>query len=91
MIDAKNDSIDTIVETTIHHHFRPKSSGLIPRGLTLSAVLIIVAMLAVILINVIYGGLSTISWEFLSHPPENGAWKQGASSRRFSALYSWCS
>ncbi len=72
MIDAKNVSIDTIVETTIHHHFRPKSSGLIPRGLTLSAVLIIVAMLAVILINVIYGGLSTISWEFLSHPPENG-------------------
>ena len=52
--------------------FRPKSRGLIPRGLTLLAVLIILLMLAVIVGNIIIGGLGTISWEFLTHPPEQG-------------------
>jgi phosphate transport system permease protein len=52
--------------------FKPKSRGLIPRGLTLLAVLIIVTMLGIILFNIVYGGLGTISWEFLSHPPEQG-------------------
>jgi phosphate transport system permease protein len=52
--------------------FQPKTRGLIPRGLTLAAVIIIIAMLAVILLNVVRGGLGTISWEFLSRPPENG-------------------
>ncbi|MEW6411682.1 MAG: phosphate ABC transporter permease PstA [Candidatus Zixiibacteriota bacterium] len=56
----------------IHHDFKPKSRGLIPKGLTLAAVVIIAAMLAVILGNIIYGGVGTISWEFLTHPPENG-------------------
>ncbi len=52
--------------------FKPKSKGVIPKGLTLMAVLIIVAMLAVILGNIILGGIGIISWEFLSHPPEQG-------------------
>ena len=52
--------------------FKPKSGGLVPRGLTLLAVLIIIGMLAVILFNIVHGGLGTISWEFLSHPPEQG-------------------
>jgi len=52
--------------------FRPKSSGRIPRGLTFAAVLVIISMLAVILGNIVYGGIGTISWDFLTHPPENG-------------------
>ncbi len=52
--------------------FKPKLSGTIPRGLTLVAVLITVAILAVILGNIILGGLGVISWEFLTQPPENG-------------------
>jgi phosphate transport system permease protein len=38
----------------------------------LLSVIIILAMLAVILINVLIGGLGTISWEFLSSPPSQG-------------------
>jgi phosphate transport system permease protein len=52
--------------------FKPKTSGAIPRGLTALAVIIIVAMLAIILGNIIIGGIGTISWEFLSSPPEHG-------------------
>ena len=52
--------------------FKAKTRGLIPRGLTLTAVIIIVLMLAVILTNVILEGLGTISWGFLTRPPENG-------------------
>jgi len=52
--------------------FKPKTSGYLPRGLTLTAVLVVIAMLAVILINIILGGIGMISWEFVSHPPENG-------------------
>jgi phosphate transport system permease protein len=70
----------TVDQNTIHRkdrgpfdlEFKPKSRGLIPRGLTLLAVLIIIVMLGVILFNIFYGGLGTISWEFLSHPPEQG-------------------
>ena len=54
------------------YQFKDKSSGLIPKGLTMAAVLIIVAILAVIFLNVILGGIGVISWSFLSHPPENG-------------------
>jgi phosphate transport system permease protein len=54
------------------YRFRPKSSGVIPKSLTLAAVIIIVAMLAVILIDILLGGLGVISWEFLSSPPEHG-------------------
>ncbi len=52
--------------------FRPKSRGLIPRGLTLMAVLLILVILAVIIGNIVMGGAGTISWEFLTHPPEQG-------------------
>ncbi|MCK4857266.1 MAG: phosphate ABC transporter permease PstA [candidate division Zixibacteria bacterium] len=45
---------------------------MIPRGLTLAAVLIILAMLAIIMGNIFIGGVGTISWEFLTHPPEQG-------------------
>jgi phosphate transport system permease protein len=40
--------------------------------MTLAAVVIIVAMLAIILFAVIAGGAGIISWEFLSSPPEHG-------------------
>jgi phosphate transport system permease protein len=52
--------------------FRPKSRGMIPRGLTLAAVVIILAILAIIIGNIFIGGVGTISWEFLTHPPEKG-------------------
>ncbi|RKX23020.1 MAG: phosphate ABC transporter permease PtsA [Candidatus Zixiibacteriota bacterium] len=52
--------------------FKPKSSGIIPKGLTLIAVLIITSILIVILGNIILGGIGIISWDFLSSPPENG-------------------
>jgi phosphate transport system permease protein len=52
--------------------FRPKAGGAVPRTLMLTAVLIIVAILAVIVGNVVWGGLGTISWTFLTSPPENG-------------------
>jgi len=52
--------------------FRPKSSGVVPRGLTLAAVLIIVVILAIILGNIFIGGVGTINWKFLTHPPEQG-------------------
>lgn len=51
---------------------RTTSRGNFPRGVTLLAVIIIVAMLAVILVNVIIGGYHIISWNFVSSPPENG-------------------
>ncbi|MDD3730848.1 MAG: phosphate ABC transporter permease PstA [candidate division Zixibacteria bacterium] len=52
--------------------FKPKTSGYIPKTLTLTAVIIIMAILFIILFNVIYGGIGKISWEFLSRPPEQG-------------------
>ncbi|MEA1980264.1 MAG: phosphate ABC transporter permease PstA [candidate division Zixibacteria bacterium] len=58
--------------TEISDHFKPKSTGIIPRGITLIAVLLITSILAVILGNIILGGIGIISWDFLSSPPENG-------------------
>jgi phosphate transport system permease protein len=52
--------------------FNPKSSGMIPRFLTLMAVIIIIAMLTIIMANIFIGGVGTLSWEFLSRPPEQG-------------------
>ncbi len=52
--------------------FRPKTKGWIPRGLTFLAVVIIVTMLAIIIGNIIFGGVGTLSWKFLTHPPEQG-------------------
>ncbi|MBU0984369.1 MAG: phosphate ABC transporter permease PstA [candidate division Zixibacteria bacterium] len=45
---------------------------MIPRGLTLAAVIIITIMLALILGNIAISGSHIISWEFLTSPPENG-------------------
>jgi phosphate transport system permease protein len=52
--------------------FKGKSSGVVPRGLTLAAVVLIVAILAVIFLNILLGGIGVINWTFLSHAPENG-------------------
>jgi phosphate transport system permease protein len=52
--------------------FKAKTRGLIPKGLTLAATLTVTAMLAVILGNIIAGGIGVISWDFLTHPPEQG-------------------
>lgn len=67
--------------------FRPKRAGLIPRSLTLAAVVIIIAMLAVILWNVVYGGLGTMSWEFISKPPENGMEEGGIFPAIFGTVF----
>ena len=55
-----------------HYNFKAKSRGLLPRGFTLLAVIIIIVMLAVILGNIFVGGIGIISWDFLSRPPEQG-------------------
>ncbi|MEZ5357782.1 MAG: phosphate ABC transporter permease PstA [Candidatus Zixiibacteriota bacterium] len=52
--------------------FKKKTSGIIPRGATLAAVIVIVIMLAIILGNIILNGAGIISLEFLTQPPENG-------------------
>jgi phosphate transport system permease protein len=56
----------------VHLLFKPKRSGYVPRGLTLLAVVLIVAMLTVIIGNILIGGISVISVDFLTHPPEQG-------------------
>jgi len=53
-------------------HFKSKSSGTIPKGLTLAAVVIIAMILAIIMLNIFLDGIGAINWRFLSHPPENG-------------------
>lgn len=55
-----------------HLEFLPKTRGYFPRGLALAATIIIILMLVVILGNILIGGVGTISWEFLSKPPEQG-------------------
>lgn len=52
--------------------FGPKTSGIIPRGLTFASVAIIFVMLAVIMIDVFWHGAGNISWDFLSKAPEEG-------------------
>lgn len=51
---------------------RTKAGGVLPVGLTLLAVLVILAMLGVILVNVFASGIGMISWTFLASPPEQG-------------------
>ena len=58
--------------TLAPYTLKDKSSGVIPKGLTLAAVFIVVTILAVILLNVILGGIGAVNWRFLTHPPENG-------------------
>ncbi len=50
---------------------------MVPKGLTLAAVIIIVLILAVILFDIILGGAGIISWEFLTHAPEKGMTEGG--------------
>jgi len=67
--------------------FKPKSSGYIPKGLTLVAVIIIITMLAFIMGNIIVGGAGTISLEFLTHPPENGMEEGGIFPAIFGTVF----
>ncbi|RME26007.1 MAG: phosphate ABC transporter permease PstA [Candidatus Zixiibacteriota bacterium] len=52
--------------------FKQKSSGVIPRSLTLAAVAIIIAMLIVIIGDIVLGGIGVINLDFLTSPPEQG-------------------
>ncbi len=52
--------------------FKTKASGVIPKGLTLAAVLVIVLILSVILGNIVLNGIGIISLDFLTQPPQNG-------------------
>ena len=52
--------------------FGPKTSGVIPRGLTFASVVIIFLMLGVILFDVFFNGAGIISWDFLTKAPEEG-------------------
>ena len=67
--------------------FKPKSTGIVPRGLTLLAVVIIVAFLAVIMINIFLGGIGIISWEFLTSPPEHGMEEGGIFPAIFGTVF----
>ncbi len=49
-----------------------KSYGVVPRAMTFAAVIIIVLILAVILGNIVIHGIGTITFDFLTSPPENG-------------------
>jgi phosphate transport system permease protein len=51
---------------------KAKTSGRIPRGLTLAAVILIALILLIIVLNVALGGMEVISWEFLSAAPKDG-------------------
>ncbi|HBZ01420.1 MAG TPA: phosphate ABC transporter permease PtsA [candidate division Zixibacteria bacterium] len=61
-----NDTTDTAFS------FKPKSKGIIPKGLMLLAVIIIIVILAVIVAIVFYNGIGVISWKFVTHAPEQG-------------------
>jgi phosphate transport system permease protein len=52
--------------------FGRKGSAIIPRAMMFAAVALIMAMLLLIVGNVVYGGLGTITWTFLTSPPEQG-------------------
>jgi phosphate transport system permease protein len=51
---------------------KAKSSGAVPKGLMLLSVIIILAILAIIMVNVFYNGIGIISWKFVTHAPEQG-------------------
>ncbi len=57
---------------TVSLGLKGKSSGVIPRGLTFTAVILILLILAVIFLNMFIGGIGVIDWTFLTHAPENG-------------------
>ena len=68
-------------------HFKPKSGGLIPRGLTGLAVFIIIAMLLIIIGDIVIGGAGIISWDFLTSPPEHGMMAGGIFPAIFGTLF----
>ncbi|MDX9859046.1 MAG: phosphate ABC transporter permease PstA [candidate division Zixibacteria bacterium] len=45
---------------------------MIPRGLTFTAAILILLILAIIMGSIVWGGAGTITWDFLSSPPEDG-------------------
>lgn len=49
-----------------------KSAGAFPRGMTFLAVTIVIAILAIILSVIVFGGIGHISWEFISSAPRKG-------------------
>ena len=57
-------------------------------GLTGTAVLLILAILAIILAAVIAGGYKSLSWEFLSQPPRDGMTKGGIFPAIFGMVFS---
>jgi phosphate transport system permease protein len=57
-------------------------------GLTGTAVLLILAILAIILLAVIAGGYKSLSWEFLSQPPRDGMTKGGIFPAIFGMVFS---
>jgi phosphate transport system permease protein len=57
-------------------------------GLTGTAVLLILAILAIILVAVIAGGYKSLSWEFLSQPPRDGMTKGGIFPAIFGMVFS---
>jgi len=52
--------------------FKTKARGVIPKGITLAAVLVIVLILSIILGNIVLNGIGVISLDFLTQPPQNG-------------------
>lgn len=60
---------DKLASMNLH---RPKSDGAVPRTLTLIAVLLIIAMLAVIFGVILFGGVGQVSLNFLSSAPSEG-------------------
>jgi len=65
-------SLPVIDRPVAELNFVPKTSGVIPRGLTFMAVAIIILMLVIVMGNVVVGGIGTLSVEFLTRPPEQG-------------------
>ncbi len=63
--------------------WRRKLFGQLSGSLTALAVVLVLAMLVVILIDVVKGGWSTFSWQFLTQAPTDGMTKGGI----FPALY----
>ena len=69
------------------YQFGAKSSGAIPRGLLFLAVVIIMAILGIILFDVVVGGIGTLSWDFVSSPPENGMEEGGIFPAIFGTVF----
>ncbi len=84
----KPDITESYIEDFIpSRDFKQKSRGYIPLGLTALAVIIIVTMLAIIMFNIIFGGIGIISWEFLTSPPEQGMEKGGIFPAIFGTVF----